>query len=129
MIFGPTDIGATLAFGAEVGLVAGVSGAAGAADFLEVLTATALEGAASLVVVKFLSGAACFLSFSETENDFADAEDLEGDAFFVGTVFEVTADFLTDSAFLPGAVLALLAVTGVATSFLFEVFTSCLLAV
>ena len=71
--------------------------------------------------------------------DLADAADLEtagleAAVFFAGTDFGATAaflagtDFLVGAAFLTGAALALLAGTRV-VAFLFEVFTSCLLAV
>jgi hypothetical protein len=116
---------------------------------LEVLAGAALAVAAALAVFRVLTGAAAVLAFTltgVTDLDDAGAADLTGAGFFTevgfltgagfltttaflaGIAFLVGTAFLVGNAFLAGAALALLAVTGVA-AFLFEVFTSCLLAV
>jgi hypothetical protein len=107
------------------------------------LAGAALAVAAGLAVFRVLTGAAAVLAFTltgVTDLDDAGAADLTGAGFFTEVGFLTGAGFLTTTAFLAGiaflvgnaflagAALALLAVTGVA-AFLFEVFTSCLLAV
>jgi hypothetical protein len=104
---------------------------------LEALAGAALAVAAGLAVFRVLTGAAAVLAFTltgVTDLDGAGAADLTDAGFFTEVGFLTAAAFLAGiaflvgTAFLAGAALALLAVTGVA-AFLFEVFTSCLLAV
>jgi hypothetical protein len=107
------------------------------------LAGAALAVAAGLAVFRVLTGAAAVLAFTltgVTDLDDAGAADLTGAGFFTEVGFLTGAGFLTTTAFLAGiaflvgtaflagAALAFLAVTWVA-AFLFEVFTSCLLAV
>ncbi|MFM1924250.1 MAG: hypothetical protein RIT44_56 [Pseudomonadota bacterium] len=130
----PTEVTVVLGTGFETGLLTGLAAAFTGAAFFSatgfLVGTTFFTSTAFLAGVGFFTGTAFFAGagFLAGTAFLAGAAFFTGAAFLAGTGFLTAAGFFTGAAFLTALGLDLLATAGVA-DFLFEVFTSCLLAV